>query len=100
VRARIYHAGIVEVTLVPIKQTADTVVISTLGDGYSLIASNAIQTQFTFSNTNSTLNTAIEIGTFLSGASTSTLAVASTPSDNEKVNRKSAFHLLFILQKS
>jgi hypothetical protein len=55
----------------------DTVVISTLGDGYSLIASNATQTQFTFSNTNSTLNTAI--GTFLSGASTSILSVASTP---------------------
>ena len=55
----------------------DTVVISTLGDGYSLIASNAIQTQFTFSNTNSALRSAIEIGTFSSGASTSILAVSS-----------------------
>ena len=54
----------------------DTVTIGTIGSGYSLIASNPIETTFTFSHTNNTINNSL--GTLATGASSSTLSLVST----------------------
>jgi hypothetical protein len=55
----------------------NTVTIAPISSGYSLVASMAMRTQFTFSHTNSTIHAAL--GNFSSGASTSIVTVASTP---------------------
>jgi hypothetical protein len=56
----------------------NTVTIASIaGGGYSLVASMAMRTQFTFSHANTTIHAAL--GNFSSGASTSIVTVASTP---------------------